>query len=234
MSDPTTTTTTATPILVHVLGFLSCSLTVMMFATPLQLARELQQQQQHNNNNNNNYSPVPYAAMLVNALLWTAYGLVTERLPIVLCNVVGVMCGAYVLSVFATTCSSSSSTSLSDATRTSLVRCVIGICLSLSLVLASLWQQTEGKEFERRLGWAGNIAACCMFCGPLLTKHSSSSSSSSRNQNLVNLATALSWCLYGLTLRDAFVVAPNAFGVAVGCVSIVRYVRNSGESTGVV
>eukprot|EP00759_Apiculatamorpha_spiralis_P048496 PhF_6_TR43674/c0_g1_i1/m.67116/K15382/SLC50A, SWEET; solute carrier family 50 (sugar transporter) len=199
-------------LLVDCLAFLSMILTIGMFSYPLRAAREMTANQTIGNTN-----PALYSAMLVNCLLWTAYGVITDKITIVICNAVGIVVSSYTLAVFMLLAM--------QATRPYIA--VVTTVLGLSFVL--LHETRNDESFVDYLGILGNIASCVMFASPLsglrAVVASGRADSIPIGQVWLNTCTALSWCLYGIATSQGYVVAPNGIGLLLCAVQIGLYIR---------
>ena len=195
-------------LLITCLNVVSTCLTIVMFTVPLRATREMSASQ-----STLQYSPYPFAAMFVNCLLWTAYGVVADTYVIIVCNVVGTVTACYSLAVYGT-----------FGTCFRAVACAF-LCLAASFVV--LYHNLLD------LGVLATAASCAMFAAPLVAARAVVQTQSADAipvvQVSVNTLTAMSWTLLGLATANGYLVFPNAVGVALGTVQLLLYVRYKSE-----
>ena len=204
-------------LLITCLNVVSTCLTIAMFTVPLRATREMSAAQ-----STLSYSPFPFAAMFVNCLLWTAYGVVADTHVIVGVNVVGGVTACYSLAVYGT---------LNKGTP--YLRAVGVTCLCLVASFALLYTQRNEERFLDDLGILANAASIAMFAAPLAgARHVIATGNADAIpvvQVSVNTLTAASWTLLGVATANGYIVVPNTVGVFLGTVQLLLYVRYKSE-----
>ncbi|KAJ1981732.1 Sugar transporter [Dimargaris cristalligena] len=158
----------------------------------------------------------PAFATLVNCLLWCKYGLVTHDVLMVLVNTIGVITSIYLLynHYFFT------------KHQNYLEKSAL-IAASLVTVLFIYVDYLAGTRATNHLGLACCLSCVIMFSSPLVsirtvvTTHSTYTLSFPLS--VTSFLTSSLWALYGYTIHDSFVFAPNFAGAVLATIQVSMF-----------
>uniref|UniRef100_A0A0G4HIL5 Sugar transporter SWEET1 n=1 Tax=Chromera velia CCMP2878 TaxID=1169474 RepID=A0A0G4HIL5_9ALVE len=152
----------------------------------------------------------PFVVLAYSSVLWVIYGAVTDDLPLVLTNVVGVIFGLYYVLIFETFC-------VQYLPRMRL-RAYYQILTGLTaLLIVCLLVCGSGPLFIHLLGCVCAFLQLVSYASPLCTLRTVLEKRSAASMPLpVSLSTfvaCLFWLLYGVSLPDPFLAVPSFLGL---------------------
>lgn len=195
-------------------------------AAPLYDVKEMCQMRQ-----SSSFVPLPWIALFSNAFLWFLYGiLIRQLIPMVACNVVGVIASCVAIATFLKL--TNDAESVKKATR--LIRYVsifVG-CLVLScgtnLWIAMFTDRDVSSNTINALGTLGVCVNVCMFSSPLAefakvlrTRNTKTISPSFTSASFL---CATLWFALGLRMDDPYVWVSNGIGVLVSTMQLGLFV----------
>eukprot|EP00842_Homolaphlyctis_polyrhiza_P004802 jgi/Hompol1/5322/HPOL_004332-RA len=192
-------------------------LTVCMFLTNLHPLRQFAAA-----GSVGNASVVPLVATLLNCAFWLRYGLSLHQPAIVAVNAVGCAVAAFSIYVY---CKFSED-------RDSAERTVLMALASIFLVYlyAAASQTSESVE---HIGLLSTLFSIIMFGSPLLSvakviQAKSAYGLISLSMASISLVVCLLWVLFGVQIKNSFVILPNVIGAALCLIQIIVFARYGG------
>ncbi|CAK8695069.1 unnamed protein product [Clavelina lepadiformis] len=184
--------------------------TIVMFATGIPQCLQMIKTK-----STKNITFLPYLMTNINNVSWIVYGQMTENFTIIFVNVVGSILQTIYMSVFVYF----STTKNREIQQTSLSAITAVVVWFIST------QMVNDAEFSI---YIVGIVSCCitmlMFSSPLAEINTvlknRSTSTISFPLTVASFLCATSWFLYGLLLKDFFIVIPNSVGILT---SIARF-----------
>ena len=185
-------------LLLTSLSVVAMVLTIVMYIVPFRAAREILLARTPLV-----YSAFPFAAITVNCLLWTAYGVVSDTLWIVVCNVIGTLSGCYSLAAYGI-----------YGHGPAYYRAVGFAFLGLVASFLLLYKERNEEHFLSHLRIIANAATCVMYAAPLTAIQGVLATSSAEHipitQVFTNTLCAAAWMLNGLASADGYLLVPHA------------------------
>eukprot|EP01032_Pedospumella_encystans_P021987 gene21987-24928_t len=153
-------------------------------------------------------SPVPFACLFANSLIWLYYGLLKEDFVVYGPNITGAVIGVGCICAY-------------EAMSPTFNRSVYGALVLVCLFVTGLAFCEKAEE----IGLVGCLGTILLMGAPLATLSNvikeRSTASIPFNQSLMSFFNSLSWAMYGaLVANDIMIWAPSAIGVALASLQL--------------
>ncbi|XP_025093649.1 sugar transporter SWEET1-like isoform X1 [Pomacea canaliculata] len=163
-------------------------------------------------------SPVPFIAFFVGACLWTKYGLMQNDANLVLSNIFALLLQLVYIGVFYVY-----TIKKSHFYRLLTVGAVI---LFLPLIYVQYFENDPAVGVHH----LGLVCCCMSVCctgSPLATLRDVLRTKSTESMSFLlcffNFVAALAWFVYGLLLKDSFIIIPNIIGGILGLTQVILF-----------
>ncbi|XP_057789201.1 bidirectional sugar transporter SWEET17-like isoform X2 [Salvia miltiorrhiza] len=166
------------------------------------------------------FSSFPYICMVLNASLWTYYGIIKPDALLTTVNGSGVVISTVYLSLY-----------LVFAPPKARVRtAAVAAVMDVGIVAAAIWVSGWELEGESSISFTGFLCACfnlLRYASPLsIMKEVVMTKSVEYMPLLLSIclcANGLIWAIYAMLVRDIFLLVPHSMGFVLGASQLVLY-----------
>jgi len=162
-------------------------------------------------------SALPFVSLATNCVVWTAYGIFTKDMTVLLPNLSGLAFGLYYTSVF------------HKYAHYSLFK-YYAVALLVVGGVGALIYYFPAEEAKQYIGYMGCTLAIILMSSPLAAMgtvlKTKSTASMPFVQSLATFMNATSWTGYGMLIaKDPVLVVPNALGLIAAIIQLSLFVR---------
>jgi len=162
-------------------------------------------------------SALPFVSLATNCVVWTAYGVFTKDLTVLLPNLSGLGFGLYYTSVFH---------KYAHYSLLKFYAAALAVCGGVGAIIYSF----PAEEAKSYIGYMGCTLAIILMASPLAAMgtvlKTKSTASMPFVQSLATFMNASAWTGYGLLIaKDPVLVVPNFLGLLATLVQLSLFVR---------
>lgn len=217
---------TVDPQVEGALGTFGSLMAIFLFVSPMKTFHRIAVSQTVGD-----YSPLPYWSTLLNCTVWVLYALpaVTPgRTSPLVTNAIGSLFQIAYLAIFLRFAQ--------GRPRQLLLRLLAGYAAFMGFFVLALATVVAPAHRSPVVGYFASIFTVVMFGSPLSVLAKAVRERSVEFMplplSLAGFLCSSSWALYGVYVKDPYIVAPNAVGVALGVVQLAAYAIISTWSAG--
>ncbi|XP_071483724.1 sugar transporter SWEET1-like [Diadema antillarum] len=188
--------------------------TIGLFLTGIQICMKIRSQ-----GNTQNISVFPFVAAVVNTILWTKYGVLTEDMTVILTNGVGIVLQILYIIIYYL------NTNDKKDVHSKLLYAALIVYPTLGAI------KFVTMTTETAIHYIGLIAACgsvVMYGSPLSVVsqvvRTKSTESLPFSLSFAGFVVSIQWFLYGRVVQDSFIQLPNFLGMLLGALQLALFV----------